>query len=80
MRKTEFMRMKEIEDAIEDAEKMDELEKGDIFLYGKSLIAQKQTKIVGQSISYFQIIKKEGSRVEYTPIFDYMEEDIKGDE
>jgi hypothetical protein len=76
MRKTKFMKMIEIE----EAEKMDELNKGDVFLYGTSLIAQKQNKTVGQSISYFQIIQKEGSRIEYTPIFDYMEKDREGEE
>ncbi len=73
MRKTEFMRLLEIDHGSE--EKMDDLKIGDNFIYGKSLIAQKQNKVVGESISYFQIIQKEGSRVEYTPIFDYMEED-----
>ena len=74
MRRTEFMRMKEIEDKKE--EEMDELEKGDYFLYGKNLIAQKQNKIVGQQISYFEVIdKKSHGGIEYTPIFDIIEED-----
>jgi hypothetical protein len=59
---------------------MDELNVGDYFLYGTSVIAQKQNKVIGDSISYFKIIdKKSHGGVEYIPVFDYMEKD-KGEE
>jgi len=54
---------------------MDKLELGDFFLYGRSVIMQKQNKQAGDSISFYQVIEKEGSSVSYAPVFDYMEED-----
>jgi hypothetical protein len=73
MKKFDFIKMKEIE----EEKDMDQLNIGDWFLYGKSLIAQKENKIVGQAISYYEIVDvdKSHSRVEYKPVFDYMEED-----
>ena len=78
MRKTEFFRLKEI---VADKEnEMDELKIGDHFLYGTAVIAQKQNKVIGDSISYFEIVaKKSHGGVEYAPVFDYMEKD-KGEE
>ena len=49
------------------------------FLYGKNLINQKQEKEIGHPITYYQVIGKSMIGVEYTPIYDYMEED-KGEE
>ena len=71
MRKTEFMRMREIE----KEKDMDDIPVGGIFMYGQRMIGQKQNKTVGQSISYFQILNKTERGVEYIPIFEYMEED-----
>ena len=78
MRKTMFMKMLEIERGKE--EKIDELEIGDYFLYGNSVIGQKQNKIVGQSISYFKVVNKRNSSVEYAPVFDYMIQDRMAEE
>jgi hypothetical protein len=66
MNTAEFARLKEIED---DGD-MSELEVGDCFLYGKSVIAQKQNKSPGQEISYYQVVAKNGNSVEYAPVFD----------
>ena len=66
------MRMKEI---VEEND-MDQLKIGDCFLYGNHVIGQKQSKIIGQSLSYFKIISKSKNGVEYAPIFDHMEKDI----
>lgn len=71
MKKFDFIKMKEIE----EEKDMDQLNIGDWFLYGRSLIAQKENKIVGQAISYYEIVDKSHNRVEYKPVFDYMEED-----
>jgi hypothetical protein len=72
MKKVYFIRMVEIT----EEKDMDELEIGDFFLYGQNLIAQKQNKIPGDGISYFQIVdKKSKGNVEYAPIFDILEQD-----
>lgn len=69
MRQVDFRKLIEIED---DNTLM--LKQGDIFLYGKNMIAQKSNKDVGQEISYFKLVKKDGLKVEYTIIFDVLEE------
>jgi len=69
MRKQRFIRLPEIN---EEAN-MDKLNVGDHFLYGRNVINQKQEKEIGESITYYEIINKDHSRVEYIPIFDYME-------
>jgi hypothetical protein len=63
----------------ENEKKMHDLNVGDYFLYGTTTIAQKETKKVGQAITYYEVIDKSHGRIEYTPIFDYMEKD-KGEE
>ena len=73
MRKTEFQRLKEIEDERE----MDDLELGDFFLYGTSVVNQKQSKDIGQPISYYQVVEKKEGSVLYSPMFDTLEEDLK---
>ncbi len=78
MKKTVFMKMLEIEKGKE--EKIDELKIGDYFLYGNSVIGQKQNKTVGQSLSYFEVINKKNGSVEYAPVFDYMEKDLVAEE
>ena len=61
---------------ITEETKMDELEVHDYFLYGTSMIAQKQSKKVGQEISYYQVMSKNGRHIEYGPVFDLLEKDV----
>jgi len=56
---------------VEDLEKLNE---GDCFLMGESVSAQKENKKTGDEISYYRLLRKEKS-VEYTPIYDILEED-----
>ena len=73
MRQIDFQKVKEIE----KEEEMNDLDLGDFFLYGRNVIAQKQGKQPGQTISYYEVIEKNevtGS-VSYEPVFDYLEED-----
>lgn len=75
MNKMDFQRLP----AIEEEEEMDKLEVGDFFLYGKSMINQKQSKAIGQPISYYQIISKNGPTISYGPVFDTLEDGGKED-
>jgi hypothetical protein len=75
MRKLDFVRLPEIE----KEKDMDKFEVGERFLYGSNTIAQKTNKEVGQSITYYEVLRKTHNGIEYIPIFDYMEED-KGEE
>ncbi len=77
MRKTEFMKMKEIDEYDKENE-IAKLNVGDKFLYGRNMVNQKQVKKVGEDISYFTIIKKTPNGAEYGSVFDIMEKD-KGD-
>ncbi len=62
---------------VEDLTQVD-LKEGDLFLYGIAVIAQKDAKEVGQQITYFKVInsKTDGKMIEYTPVFDILEEDV----
>jgi len=72
MRRNEFIRLPDIEEESD----MDKLNIGDHFLYGRNVINQKQDKEVGESITYYEIVvNNEHGRIEYTPIYDYMEKD-----
>ena len=75
MKQNQFQRLKEV-DTQED---FDGLELGDFFLYGKAVVAQKQNKTPGQEISYYQVVGKQGSSVEYAPVFDTLEKSDKED-
>ena len=75
MKKTQFVRMLEIA----EEKNMDNLEVGDFFLYGTSVIGQKQNKQIGDSITYYQVVDKKPKGIEYAPVFDYLERD-KGEE
>jgi hypothetical protein len=78
MRESDWKKLPEIT----EEDKMDELQLHDYFLYGTNMVNQKQTKKLGQDISYYEIIGKDGNKhVEYAPIFDILEKDIiqKGD-
>jgi len=71
MRQTEFQKLRDIE----EEEEMNDLKEGDLFLYGKNVIAQKQHKTVGDAISYYQVVAIVGKDVSYAPVFDNLEED-----
>ena len=72
MRQVEFQKLKDIE----EEKDMNNLEVGDYFLYGRNVIAQKQSKAPGQPISYYEVIEKtETGSISYTPVFDTLEED-----
>ncbi len=75
MKQNHFQRLVEVE----TQEDFDGLELGDFFLYGKSVVAQKQSKTPGQEISYYQVISKQGSSIEYAPVFDVLEKSLKED-
>lgn len=63
---------------LEDENDVTKLEVGDRFLYGRSVINQKQMeKVDGSTLTYFEVISKSQNGIEYIPIYDYME---KGDE
>jgi hypothetical protein len=47
---------------------------GNIFLYGNRMIEQKEIKEVGQQISYYRVVDKKDNRIEYTTVFDKLEE------
>lgn len=70
MRKNDFNKIIEVN----DEKDMDNLKIGDYFLYGKSMISQKQNKKKDQPISYYEVLDKSKGRVEYTPIFDMLED------
>jgi len=67
MKINDWIRLKEVENP-------DELKVGDLFLMGDKVIDQKETKIVGQEITYYKLLKNEGKSVEYIPIYDTLEE------
>ena len=71
MRQSIFIRLKEII----DEEQMKILKKYDRFVYGPSMILQKETKEVGQQITYYEIISNDGLNTEYTPLYDVLEKD-----
>lgn len=51
------------------------LKKYDRFLYGPHMVEQKETKEVGQEITYFEVISNNGLNTEYKPIYDRLEKD-----
>lgn len=63
----------------DEEEKMDLLDVGEAFLFGRHMIDQRENKKAGQPISYYRVIGKSKNGVEYTPVYDYMEKD-KGEE
>jgi len=67
MKINKWKRLKEIE------ENFDALKFNDFFLLGEKVIEQKETKEVGQEITYYKLIKK-GKSVEYVAIYDTLEE------
>lgn len=71
MRQILFLKMKEVT----NEEQMKRLQKYDKFLYGPRMLEQKETKQVGQQITYYEVISKEGLNIEYTPIYDVLEKD-----
>ena len=73
MKKMDFARLKELDDDMD----MSGMKVGDKFLYGKNIISQKSSKEVGQPITYYEVIEKEGSNAVFMPIYDILQEDIK---
>ena len=73
MLKSVFMKLPELK----DEDDITKLKIGDRFLYGRSVINQKQDKKDGSTLTYFEVISKSQNGIEYTPIYDYME---KGEE
>lgn len=75
MDKASFLKLREFD----DEKDMKILDIGDLFLYGSSVINQKQTKNFGDCISYYRVISKSEHGIEYIPIFDYIEKTIEGE-
>jgi len=72
MKKYKWLRIKTIDE--EDNNKT-KLRINDLFLEGGAVIAQLETKVIGDQITYYKIIKKGENSIEYTTIFDTLEED-----
>jgi hypothetical protein len=72
MTKYKWLKLREVENLINA-----KLLEGDLFLYGKSMIGQKDIKEMGQQITYFKVIKSKGKNIEYIQVFDILEEDTK---
>ena len=71
MRESIFQRLPEIT----NESMMKKMRKYDRFLYGSAMIGQKDTKEIGQEITYFEIIRNDGLNTEYKPIYDKLEKD-----
>lgn len=71
MRISLFQRLPEIT----NESQMKNLRKYDRFLYGRSMIEQKEGKDIGQQITYYEVIKNEGLNIEYTPVYDVLQKD-----
>lgn len=73
MTKYKWLRIREIEDLVNI-----DLSEGDIFLNGTAMIGQKDTKEIGQQITYFEVIKQneKNKSIEYKQVFDILEEDV----
>ena len=71
MRMMIFQRLPEIT----NESQMKGLRKYDRFLYGATMIEQKEAKDVGQEITYFEVIRNEGLNIEYKPVYDRLEKD-----
>lgn len=75
MQRSRWLRLKEIEDPLKMV-----LKENEVFLHGNAMIGQKETKKIGDQIVYYKVIRKEGKTIEYTQIFDILEEDKIEDE
>jgi len=67
MKINEWRRLREVED-------LDKIKVGEFFLIGDKVIEQKETKFIGQEITYYKLLKRKGKSVEYVPIYDTLEE------
>ena len=70
MRKHRWSRIKKIEE-----DDMSKLRINELFLAGDAVVAQLESKNVGDNITYYKVIKKQGNNIEYIPVFDILEED-----
>ncbi len=52
---------------------LETINEGDCFLMGERVAEQKETKKIGDEISYYKILKK-GKNIEYIPLYDMLEE------
>ena len=59
---------------IEDISENNNLKIGDYFLYGSSMVNQKEAKQVGEEISYYMVLNKKNKNIEYTIKFDVLRE------
>lgn len=59
----EWMNLKIIN--LDDPQEKRILKKGDKFLFGKNMAAQKENKKKGDEIWYFRVIKKKKNNIEY---------------
>lgn len=73
MKETEFKKLPEIGDVYIAGNK---LKKGDFFLYGNHMISQKETKKIGDKITYYKLKRLGGSNIEYTPVYDVLEKNF----
>jgi len=67
MKINEWRRLREVEN-------LDKIKVGEFFLMGDKVIEQKETKFIGQEITYYKLLKRKGKSVEYVPIYDTLEE------
>ena len=55
---------------VEDIEK-ENFKIGDVFLFGSAIIEQRETKKIGDKITYYRVT---GQNIQYTPIIEKLEE------
>lgn len=63
-----FQQLKEV-----DKFTLDNLEEGEYFLMGESMIEQKHKKKPGKVVVFYQVIKKQNKRVSYRQVFEKLE-------
>ena len=61
------MKMLEFINIVEEPIQND-LEVGMLFMEGRSLIAQKTSKKVGDWVTYYEVTEKTGNRIQYKPV------------
>lgn len=59
---------------LKETNNFEKLKVGDFFIMGENMLNQKETKSVGQEITYYKLLKK-GKSIEYTPVYDVLEEE-----
>jgi hypothetical protein len=69
MKKSLFRRLRTI-----DMDSNHVLKVGECFLDGESIIEQKVTKEIGNSITYYKVTNIKNGVISYTPIYDKLED------